>query len=68
MISDLDIFRAANLLVKQYGDEAPNHAAARADDLLDSGDLEGQTTWERMLAAIEELLNHQSPAECEAIH
>ena len=28
----------------QHGDEAPIHAAMRADELLSKGDLEGQAT------------------------
>ncbi len=31
MTSDLDIFRSANLLVKQHGEDAPIEAAMRAD-------------------------------------
>ena len=38
MISDLDIYRATNLLVKQHGEDAPTHAAMRADRLLEQGD------------------------------
>jgi hypothetical protein len=34
MTSDLDIYRAANLLVKQHGKDAPIHAAMRADAIL----------------------------------
>ena len=34
MTSDLDIYRAANLLIKQHGDEASIHAAMRADEIL----------------------------------
>ena len=34
-IDDLDIFRIAKLLIDQHGDEAPIHAAMRADELLD---------------------------------
>jgi hypothetical protein len=35
MISDLDIWRSANELIKQFGDTAGIEAAARADALLD---------------------------------
>ncbi len=35
MIPDLDLYRAANFLVKQHGEDAPIHAAMRADELLD---------------------------------
>jgi len=34
MIPDLDIYRAANLLVKRHGEDAPIHAAMRADAML----------------------------------
>ncbi len=30
MIPDLDIYRTANVLVKQHGEDAPIHAAMRA--------------------------------------
>ncbi len=40
MIPDLDIYRAANALVKQHGQDAPVHAAMRADAMLDKGDLD----------------------------
>ncbi len=41
MIPDLDIFRSANFLVKQHGEDAPIHAAMRADAMLEAGDLGG---------------------------
>ena len=41
MVSDLDIFRSANALVKQHGGGAPIEAAMRADAMLEKGDLEG---------------------------
>ncbi len=36
MIPDLDIYRSANLLIKQHGQDAPIHAAMRADAMLDT--------------------------------
>ncbi len=42
MTTDLNIYRTANLLLKQYGnDGAGMHAAMRADELLEAGDLDG---------------------------
>ena len=38
MIPDLDIYRSANLLVKQHGDDAPIEAVMRADAMLEKGD------------------------------
>ena len=34
MISDADIYRGANLIIKQYGKDAPTHAAMRAVAML----------------------------------
>jgi len=55
MSSDIDIYRAANLLVGQHGARAAIFAAMRADELLDNGDLDGQRTWLRIIKAIEDL-------------
>ncbi len=45
MTSDLDIYRAANALIREYGDEAPINAAMRHDELLEAGDLDGGAVW-----------------------
>ncbi len=41
--------------VKQHGQDAPIHAAMRADAMLDKGDLDGYAVWKRILRAVEEL-------------
>jgi hypothetical protein len=55
MISDLDVWRCAHLLIKQHGDGAEFDAAGRADDMLAKGDVEGQRVWMLVLKAIREL-------------
>ena len=55
MIPDLDIYRSAQALIKQHGQDAPIHAAMRADAMLDKGDLDGCDVWKRILRAVEEL-------------
>ncbi len=55
MIPGLDIYRSANLLVKQHGEDAPIEAAMRADAMLEKGDLDGYAVWKRVLRAVEEL-------------
>jgi len=55
MIPDLDIYRAANVLVKHHGQDAPIEAAMRADAMLDKGDLDGAAVWRRIVAVINEL-------------
>ncbi len=67
MIPDLDIYRSANLLVKQYGDDASIHAAMRADTTLEAGDRGGYATWRRILRAVEELQG-TAPKPGEAVH
>ena len=61
MTSPIDIYRTANELIKQHGDDAPIHAAMRADELLDAGDIDGQAVWKRILAAVEELQSKEGP-------
>jgi hypothetical protein len=51
-ISELDIWRAANLLIRQYGANAEIEAARRADLMLDRGDRDGQLVWMRIRRAI----------------
>ncbi len=55
MVSDLDIFRSAQILVKRHGRDAPIHAAMRADAMLDKADLDGCAVWKRVLRVVEEL-------------
>ena len=52
MFPDLDIYRSANVLVKQYGQDAPIHAAMRADAMLEAGDLGGLAVWKRIVKAV----------------
>ena len=61
MVSGLDIYRSAKLLVDQHGDEAPIHAAMRADGLHEKGDLDGYAVWRRIIREIDELLR-KTPA------
>jgi hypothetical protein len=53
---EIDIWRAARLLVDRHGDEAPIHAAMRADELMADGDMDGRRIWLRIKNAIDELL------------
>ena len=55
MVDDPDIWRAANLLVKRHGSDAPSVASTRADELLGERDSEGWAVWRRILDAVVEL-------------
>lgn len=55
MTSDPDIFRAGKLPIDQHGADAGLHAAERADQLPNAGDMIEAATWRCILKAIEEL-------------
>jgi hypothetical protein len=57
-----DVWQAAVLMVKRYGDDAMLEASERADQLLDEGDMAGSETWHRILNAIGRL-QPRAPAE-----
>ena len=67
MISDLDLWRAANVMIKRYGDGAATEVAMRADEFLDQGNLDGQRLWMRIVQAIEEM-QRERPRDGEAVH
>ena len=52
----LDGYRTAQVLVRQYGADAPIRASMRHDELLERGDRRGVAVWKRVLAAIDALL------------
>jgi hypothetical protein len=52
LISDLDIYRAANLLIRQHGPDAEIEAARKADLMLDRGDRDGEVLWLLIMRAI----------------
>ena len=62
MVSDLDIYRAAQVLVKQHGQDAPTEVAMEADAMLEKGDLGGYAVWKRVLQAVEELRRMEAAA------
>ena len=61
MTPNIDIYQTANELINQHGEDASIHAAMRADELLDAGDMDGQAVWKRILVAVEELQSKEPP-------
>jgi hypothetical protein len=61
VIPEIDIWRAAQLMLKRYGDNALEESAARANELALAGDDEGAATWRRIMAAVEQLANKTPP-------
>ena len=67
MISDLDIYRSAKLLVDRYSDKATLYAARRAIELNDKGDVQGAAVWVKIRVAAIELLS-TAPVDGVAMH
>ena len=55
VISELDIYRAANVLIDRHGADALIAAARMIDRMLELGDPEGPLVWKRIKGAIEQL-------------
>jgi hypothetical protein len=53
LISDLDIYPAAKLLIERHGADALIEAGRMIDRMLDDGDTEGRLFWRRIKVAIE---------------
>jgi hypothetical protein len=61
VIPEIDIWRAATLLLKRYGEKALEQSATRADELAADGDHDGADTWRRITLAVEQLANTTPP-------
>ena len=68
MLSDLDTWRAAQAMVKHYGDGAATEAAMRADEFLDQGNHDGKRLWMRIMQKTIEELQRERPRDGEAVH
>ena len=56
-IPEIDIWRVANLLVQQHGDDAERVAIHRVEEMNELNDLGGSLTWGRIRVAVAELLH-----------
>lgn len=52
-IGERELWACAQKVVDMHGVDAEIHAAMRADELLNAGDLDGQRVWKAILARIE---------------
>jgi hypothetical protein len=55
VISELDIYRAANLMIDRHGGDALIEAVRMIDRMLELGNGEGRQVWRRIKQAIEQL-------------
>ncbi len=54
-MDDIDIFRAATVLIKQHGHDAQLVAIKRATEMLNVGDVDGHAVWKRIVDAIKDM-------------
>jgi hypothetical protein len=63
VIPEIDIWRAANLMLKRHGEKALKESAARADELESRGDYDGEATWRRITVVVEQLETKRLPGQ-----
>ena len=61
VIPEIDIWRAATLMLKRYGDKALEQSRTRIDELASDGDHDGADTWRRITTAVEQLASTTPP-------
>ena len=61
VIPEIDIWRAATLMLKRYGAKAFEESSTRADELAADGDHDGASTWRRITNAVVQLTNNTPP-------
>jgi hypothetical protein len=61
VIPEIDIWRAAILMLKRYSDRALEQSRTRIDELAADGDHDGADTWRRIATAVEQLANTTPP-------
>ncbi len=61
MATDSEIYRAAGLLVREFGEMAPIGAELKADQMRDRGDRAARSVWLRVARATQELLSDETP-------
>jgi hypothetical protein len=57
VIPEIDIWRAANLMLKRYCEKALEESSTSADELAADGDYDGAVTWRRITNAVVQLAN-----------
>jgi hypothetical protein len=61
VIPEIDIWRAAALMLKRYGGRALEESVSLADELASAGDDNGVAVWRRISDAVGQLVNTTPP-------
>jgi hypothetical protein len=49
---EVDVWRAADLMIETHGDQAEKQAALKTEQLLEKGDMAGVVAWKNIMGAI----------------
>ena len=60
-MTEIEIWRAAYLMLRWYGVTAEQDSARRADELVGAGDPAGAAGWRRIIEVIGQLANRTPP-------
>ncbi len=66
MISDFDIYRTANILIRERRD-APVQAAMRADAMLEKGDMDRYAVSKPIVKAVQWLFREETRGEASSM-
>ena len=55
-LNEWELWACANEMIRQHAFDAPIHAAMKADQMLERGDLDGAKHWQLIVHRINELL------------
>ena len=61
MITDVDIYRSAQEMIRQHGDKVPREAVAKAERFMRADDGTGAAIWLRVVEAIRVLQGREVP-------
>lgn len=58
---DKQLWSAATMVLRRYGDDAPRHVAERIGQLATAGDVQGVEAWQLIAARIDQLTRAGEP-------
>jgi len=56
-LPEWELWACANECLNQHGEDAPIHAAMRADELLEEGDYDGALAWQLIVRRVHLLMS-----------
>jgi len=66
VVEDIDIWRAAHVLVREHGDNATHHAAMQVARMAVKHDARGEAVWTRIYDIVNDMLRGRRASD--AVH